>query len=265
MCGRLDDTIMAEPLNSQNGFSDAVCIDAGRVYDSCMDRDCLENMRVYFSDEGQEAIQNASGVKVKSADVVNVSIDVEPVTFNRGFFSCDLTFYFAIKCEITLCSNPCPQEITGVCTFSKKVILCGSEASVKTFSSEKPLTDEEFLSCGANVPKCVVECVDPVVLDSKVCEVCSCDCIPHFPPQISLITCGKPTTCGTRALYVSLGLFSIVQLIRNVQMLIPVYDFCVPEKECVATNDNPCEMFSRIKFPTEEFFPSGDICETKCK
>lgn len=246
----------------QNGFRDAVCVDAGRVYDSCMDRDCLENMRVYFSDEGQEAIQNATGVKVKSAEVVNVSIDVEPVTFNRGFYSCDLTFYFAIKCEITTCSTSCPEEVIGISAFSKKVILCGSEASVKSFSSEKTLSDEEFLACGgSNLPKCVVECVDPVVLDSKVCEICGGDCIPSFPKQLSLLIGGKVTTCGTRALYVSLGLFSIVQLIRNVQMLIPVYDFCVPEKECVATNDNPCEMFSRIKFPTEEFFPSTDICD----
>ena len=55
---------MAEPIypsanNVSGGFSDAVCIDAGRVYDSCMDRDCLENLRVYFNSQGQAIIQNA--------------------------------------------------------------------------------------------------------------------------------------------------------------------------------------------------------------
>ena len=29
-------------------FKEAVCIDAGRVYDSCCDRDCLEDLRVYL-------------------------------------------------------------------------------------------------------------------------------------------------------------------------------------------------------------------------
>ncbi len=246
---------------SQHCFKDAVCIDAGRVFDSCMDRDCLENMRVYFSEEGQQAIQNATSVKVKSASVVNVSIDVEPVTFNRGFFSCDLTFYFAIKCEVLQHKCTCPDDITGVCAFSKKVILCGSEGSVKTFSSESALTDDEcVVGAGSSLPKCVVECVDPVILDSKVCKVCSYDCVPQFPACITQIVCGKLTSSGEVALYVSLGLFSIVQLIRNVQMLVPVYDFCVPEKECIATNDNPCEMFSKIKFPTEEFFPTSDAC-----
>ena len=56
-------------------------------------------------------------------------------------------------------------------------------------------------------------------------------------------------------LYTSIGLFIIVQMVRNVQMLIPAYDFCVPEKECVASSDNPCELFRRIDFPTSEFFP----------
>ena len=38
-------------------------------------------------------------------------------------------------------------------------------------------------------------------------------------------------------------------------MLIPAYDFCVPQKECVTSSDDPCELFSQIDFPTNEFFP----------
>ena len=63
---------------------------------------------------------------------------------------------------------------------------------------------------------------------------------------------------------VTLGLFSVVQLIRNVQMLIPVYDFCVPEKECTSTTDNPCELFRRIKFPLDEFFPPQCLPDDQC-
>ena len=55
--------------------------------------------------------------------------------------------------------------------------------------------------------------------------------------------------------YVTIGLFIIVQIVRNVQILIPAYDFCVPEKECVTSSDNPCDLFQRIEFPTDEFFP----------
>ena len=69
-----------------------------------------------------------------------------------------------------------------------------------------------------------------------------------------------------RTVYVTIGIFTIVQIVRNVQMLIPAYDFCIPEKECEATSDDPCELFRRIDFPTDEFFPpkSGDCgCEDR--
>ncbi len=66
--------------------------------------------------------------------------------------------------------------------------------------------------------------------------------------------------------YVTIGLFTIVQIVRSVQMLIPAYDFCVPEKECVTTSDNPCELFRRIDFPTNEFFPprATDLPDSGC-
>ena len=52
-------------------------------------------------------------------------------------------------------------------------------------------------------------------------------------------------------------------------MLIPAYDFCVPEKECCHDMENdPCDAFKQIRFPVNEFFPpsssasqqKGDNC-----
>ena len=65
---------------------------------------------------------------------------------------------------------------------------------------------------------------------------------------------------GSMSVYATIGMFTIVQIERNVQMLIPAYDFCIPEKECVTTSDNPCEMFNRLEFPTNEFFPPT-VCD----
>ena len=43
---------------------------------------------------------------------------------------------------------------------------------------------------------------------------------------------------------------------RNVQILVPACNYCVPTKECiVSTEDNPCDIFNSIEFPTDEFFP----------
>lgn len=62
-----------------------------------------------------------------------------------------------------------------------------------------------------------------------------------------------------KIVYVTIGIFTIVQLIRNVQMLVPVYDYCMPSKECSnPSSDNPCDLFRKMCFPVDEFFPPQD-------
>lgn len=246
---------------TNENFKEAVCIDAGRVYDSCCDRDCLEDLRVYFGSEGQEVVQNALSVRIKSAEVLNVMIDVEPVNFNRGFYSCDLTFFFLITLDVFTAPHSMPTCVRGIALFSKKVILFGSDGNVRIFSNMTTVEDESDpqLYQTTNMPKCVVQTVDPIALSAKICEVRDCSenyCrIPAGVSQCvgSAIVTELPN--GTPTVYVTLGLFTIVQLIRNVQMLVPVYDFCIPEKQCDNTADQPCDVFRRIKFPTSDFFP----------
>ena len=60
-------------------------------------------------------------------------------------------------------------------------------------------------------------------------------------------------------LYVTLGQFSIIRLERDIQLLMPAYDICMPAKECSCGGadgaEDPCDMFERFEFPVEEFFP----------
>ena len=39
---------MADKLYRDGGCKEAVCVDAGRVYDSCCDKDCIENWDDHF-------------------------------------------------------------------------------------------------------------------------------------------------------------------------------------------------------------------------
>lgn len=242
-------------------FKEAVCIDAGRVYDSCCDRDCVTDMRCYFSPQEQQLINCAVSVRVRSAQVIDVNIDVEPVTFNRGFYSCDLTFFFLVEFDVFTAPHTCPSTVNGVCFYSKKAILYGSEGSVKTFTNEY-VADEacnrKSISSG-NGPKCVVQCVDPIALSARIGDChCACDLPGYIPASISAAVGGSIDTCnepGNKTVYATLGLFTVIQLIRNVQMLVPVYDFCIPEKQCNDSTDSPCDVFRKIKFPTDDFFP----------
>ena len=74
---------------------------------------------------------------------------------------------------------------------------------------------------------------------------------------------------GCRRVFVTLGQFSIVRLERDSQMLMPVLDYCMPEKDCAgcgcscSASEDPCELFSAISFPVNEFFPPNTI-DTPC-
>ncbi len=68
-----------------------------------------------------------------------------------------------------------------------------------------------------------------------------------------------------RRLFVTLGQFSIIRLERDAQLVVPVLDIAVPARECCdapGSSEDPCEMFSRIPFPTTQFAPTG--CSDKC-
>ena len=247
-------------VNESGSFKEAVCIDAGRVYDSCCDRDCLEDLRCFFTAEGQAIVDTATSVRIKCAQVLNVLIDVEPVSFNKGFYSCDLTFYFLLDFDVFTTPNTLPTQVSGISSFNKKLILFGSDGNVKSFSSTSDINNCDLTTLNnSNTPRCVVQCVDPVSLTARLGTIVDTyDNVRFIPPCISEYL-GAPlvtdAAVGTPTIYVTLGLFTIVQLIRNVQMLIPVYDFCIPEKECQDTTEQPCDVFRKIKFPTNDFFP----------
>ena len=68
-----------------SGCKEAVCVDAGRVYDSCCDKDCIENLRLFFTECDQMLVDRANGIRAKKAEVITAYIDVEALPFNRGY------------------------------------------------------------------------------------------------------------------------------------------------------------------------------------
>lgn len=253
-------------------FKESVCIDAYRVYDSCADKDCLENLRVNFSESGQNIIDRATSVRVKSVNVITTHVDLEAVPFRKGYYSVDMTFFFEVNLEAFIAPTVMPAAVSGLCVFNKKVVLYGSEGNVRIFSSDYSVNDSDIQNLSSrNLPKALVQVADPVALAAKLCEPCECS----HQPQCRVPDCICRHFGGdfvrsnnvSRTVAVSLGLFTIVQIERNVQMRIPAYDFCIPRKECVASTDNPCDLFGRIEFPTEEFFPPrtpGETCASDC-
>lgn len=259
--------------NSENCEPRSVCIDALRVYDSCSDKDCLRDLKVYFTEMGQSIIDTAVSVRLKDAEVISVLTDLEAVPFHKGFYSVDMTYFFCITLDVFSAPGAIPTQVEGLSVFNKKVILYGSEGSVKIFTSEYSADDLDIQNIPKkNLPKASVQVAKPIALSAKLC-----DCVSNLNPPCripeKMCKCfgGDILTSATRGVFVNLGVFSIVQIVRNVQIMVPSYDFCVPEKECRTSSDNPCEVFSHLEFPTNEFFPpnvsdiSGDnSCSFGC-
>ena len=116
----------------------------------------------------------------------------------------------------------------------------------------------------------VVEVLDPMVLSSKVREICEEKCREDTALQIPAAIRGMfdddlVLSGERRRMFVTLGQFSIVRLERDAQLIVPVLDYAIPTKECCdapGCTEDPCEMFSRIPFPATQFAPKG--CDGGC-
>ena len=150
-------------------IKEAVCIDTKRIYDSCVSKDCLEDLRVTFFSRSQRLIDEAVTVKCRECELACVSIDVEEVPFNRGYYGVDITFYFRL--EFDTYSAPCttPEVAVGYAQFTKKCILYGSDGRVKIFTSSPSydLSDCPEAPQYSN-PTCKVQAVDPVILPAML-------------------------------------------------------------------------------------------------
>lgn len=253
---------------SERRTNEPVCIDAKRVYDSCGDKDCLSDLPVFLSERSQAMIDEAVNVRLRDVDVLNVLIDTEPVPFHRGFYSIDITYFFLVSLDVFSSPSTTPDTVSGVCIFDKKVILYGSEGNVRVFSSE--YTGDEYdaqLPPTSTMPIAHVQVAQPIALAASMKEKRPCHRVPRRIPDAVLSRIGGDVTDnGSKTVLATIGVFSIVQLMRSVQMLIPSYDFCIPEKSCTFSDDSPCEMFSRLEFPTDEFFPPnvGESSDPGC-
>ena len=116
-------------------FKDGVCIHTDQVYDSCKEKDCLEDLQVILTAEGQCIVDQAINVKVRSAEVIWVFTDLEPVPFNKGFFTVDIKYFFKVVLDVFRGVGQ-PTQVEGLATYDKKVILFGSEGGSKTYMSK---------------------------------------------------------------------------------------------------------------------------------
>ena len=259
----LDNRFSCFPSDKNQAKSEMVSIEANRILDSCRDKDCFEDVKVLLTDFGNDILEHTTNIRAKSACITWTYIGIDPVRFNRGFYTVTIKFYVKITFEACLCGGR-SQEFDGIAVLEKKVILYGSESNVNVFKSSSDSSDfctvPEPCCPTRNVPTAIVEVVDPVILGTKIKEAgehcCCCCCCNDIPESICTSVNGTLSDSNGRYLAVSFGIFSIVRIVRSAQYIINATEYCVPDKECVSTeDDDPCAIFRHMAFPTQEFCP----------
>jgi len=249
--------------DSNSAFSrrENVCLDSYRVLDSCKDKDCFEDTRLYLTDTGREILERSGSIRVTETKVIWVDIDTEPVRFNRGFYQVNIRLYTKVTCEVCVGAGRI-QQIEGVAINDKKVVLYGGESNVSIFRC----TDSDDNFCTNNCetvtkssPNIVLEVVDPIALSVKVtesCQYCCPCCADELPRSVLGSFDGTFSDFGNggRNILVSLGFFSIVRIERPAQYIVSASEYSVPDKVCCkAEEEDPCKLFSKMAFPVNEF------------
>lgn len=254
-----------------NDLRQALSVHTRKITDSCRDKDCIEDLRVYLTQGSQSILDSCASAKVRCADLLYTYIDVEPVAFDRNHYCIDVTFYYRILADATVGTNR-PVSLYGLAVFSKRAVLCGEESKAHIFTSNTRIGELDGLTIrSANLPTAIVEVLEPMVLSSKVVDVCHCTCgdqnLVQIPAAIRSCFDDELVLSGeSRRLLVTLGQFSLIRLERDAQLVIPVLDYSLPTKECCDSPgcaEDPCEMFSRIPFPADRFVPTGCDCPRK--
>ena len=256
------DKVLPGPVAASNGTSGSVNIHTNKILDACRDKDCIDDLRVYPTVSSQAIIDSAFSVRPESASLIYADVNVDAISFNRGYYTVDVTYFYLVTGE----TFPGGVPIRGLAVFDKRVILYGSEGGVRTFSSANNLSSG-ISSVNAD-PIAVVEAVDPIALNLRIGENCGCGDdteLRNIPPEIVEIIGESLSLSGAgKRLYVTLGQFSIIRLERDYQLTLDAETF-LPNKECVGSSgDDPCTLFSRVRFPVEEFFPPDTLPEEEC-
>ena len=138
----------------------ALAIHTRKITDSCRDKDCIEDLRVYLSRGSQTVLDNAANAKVRSAELLYAYIDVEPVAFDRNHYCVDVTFYYRILADAVI-GNARPAALYGLAMFSKRAVLCGEDSRARIFTSDTRLGQADGRTVySANRPTAVVEVTD---------------------------------------------------------------------------------------------------------
>ena len=74
------DRVKPGPVDHAATVREAVSVHTKKIYDSCRDKDCLEDLRLYPDAASQAAITSAIGIRAKSVELLHAPSAARPRT-----------------------------------------------------------------------------------------------------------------------------------------------------------------------------------------
>lgn len=235
------------------------CIVAFKVYDSARSQDCLTGNDMgparaaeckTIGDEryndGDVIVppSNAAAVTIDRLKIKKIIIvDKEPNAFKNGYWDVDLKFVFEYRLTFREADGRVLGSIRANCIYNKRTTLFGSIGSDLVIATDLFAKPEGSVTLDAD-PFIIVE-AKAVALDAEIRYAFRNDrvCGP-----------GEDLSPEPSSVNVTIGLFSIIKLIRIVDLTVESRGFCIPEESAVSPT-NPCDFFDSLDFPMDVFAP----------
>ncbi|MCL2856287.1 MAG: hypothetical protein FWE19_00990 [Oscillospiraceae bacterium] len=205
----------------------AATFSAEQVMDSCCERECLEDLQVFFEEKDQIIIENCVLVRNPMAELEAVDFEVEPIPLREGCFTVDMAMRFRVRVDAFLSREDRPHCVSGTTYIQKRDILFGGDCGASVFRSGGEHSTA--------LPQASLQMAEPVVLSCRLAEV--------------------PTG---KAVLITMGIFSVTSLDRPARLAVPASVLeraaALTERRCSNTTErSDCEVFETIRFPEEQF------------
>ena len=97
------DRVLPGPVDRDTQCTcNSVNIHTMKITDGCRDKDCIEDLRVYPTVSSQAIIDCAFSVRPSSAELIYADVNVDSISFNRGYYTVDVSYFYTFKYSVAL-------------------------------------------------------------------------------------------------------------------------------------------------------------------
>ena len=227
---------------------------ANKIYDSCRQQDCLTVHEIgparhaecsYIDSEAVKEgdiirpPRDAAAVTIDNLKVKKIIIvDKKPCPFKKGFWDIDLKYVFEYCLIFREADGDIISRVKANSIFNKKVTLFGS------VDSELVMGTDLFKHKG-----------DSTLFNAEPFIWVEASAV-ALAAEIRYNHCHKPDEHRkAQDVAVTIGLFTIIQLFRIVNLKVESRGFSIPRECDHVSPANPCEFFDALDFPMDIFAP----------